>query len=229
MATVALPGGPMLSYQEWGRADGAVVLMLHGLGSSKSTWRHVAPVIGERFRVIAFDARGHAESGWTPSYSFEQMRNDVAGFMDALGILAAIVVGHSMGAVTSYLLAATMPERVRLLVLEEMPPPDPAKPPRPYPREPDPNGEWDWQAVIAANRWRNNPDKSWWAMANKIQAKTLVIGGAQSHLPQNRMRTLSESIPNATFTSLDLGHDPHAERPSEFLRVVEPFISRFAK
>ena len=34
MATVRLPGGPTLSYQEWGRPDGAVVLMLHGLESS---------------------------------------------------------------------------------------------------------------------------------------------------------------------------------------------------
>ena len=59
MATVSLPGGPTLSYREWGRPDGAVVLMLHGLGSSGASWRHVAPALGRRFRVIAPDARGH--------------------------------------------------------------------------------------------------------------------------------------------------------------------------
>jgi pimeloyl-ACP methyl ester carboxylesterase len=229
MATVALPGGPTLSYREWGRPDGSVVLMLHGLGSSSNSWRHVARVIGEGFRVIAFDARGHADSDWTKEYSFEAMRDDVAGLMDVLGILAAIVVGHSMGAVTAYYLAATRPELVRLLVLEEMPPPDPAKPPRPMPRGPDPDGAVDWHAVIAMHRWRNAPDRSWWGMANKIPSRTLVVGGSRSHLPQDRMRTLADAIPNASFASVDLGHNIHTERPSEFLRVVEPFISWFAK
>ena len=69
------------------------------------------------------------------------MRDDVVGLMDGLGILGAIVVGHSMGALTAYRLAATRPELIRLLVLEEMPPPDPAKPPRPIPRQPEPDAD----------------------------------------------------------------------------------------
>ena len=60
-------------------------------------------------------------------YSLELMRDDVARLMEALGVLGAIVVGHSMGALTAYLLAATRPELIRLLVLEEMPPPDPGQ------------------------------------------------------------------------------------------------------
>ena len=134
MATVRLPGGPTLSYREWGRPDGAVVLLLHGLYDSSATWRHVAPVLGERFRVIAPDARGHGESDRTRDYSFDAMRDDVVGLLEALGILAAIVVGHSMGAVTAYLLAATDPLRIRLLALEELPPMVPANPPRELPR-----------------------------------------------------------------------------------------------
>ena len=69
----------------------------------------MAPVLGERFRVIAPDARGHGDSEWTRDYSFDAMRDDVVGLIEALGILAAIVVGHSMGAVTAYQLAATDP------------------------------------------------------------------------------------------------------------------------
>lgn len=229
MPTVTLPGGPTLSYREWGRPDGAVVLLLHGLSSSSESWRHVAPVLGEGFRVIAPDARGHGESEWTSDYSFETMTDDVIELMDSLGILAAIVIGHSMGALTAYNLAASRPELVRLLVLEEMPPPDPAQPQQPLPQHPDPDSETDWHAVIAIRRWRNAPDRSWWAKAKAIQTQTLVIGGERSHLSQSRMRELSESIPNATFTSLDLEHNPHEERPSEFLQAVQPFISWYAK
>lgn len=229
MPTVTLPGGPTLSYQEWGRADGAVVLMLHGLQTSSDSWRHVAPVIGEHFRVIAPDARGHGDSEWTRAYSFDAFRDDVIGLMDELGILAAIVVGHSMGAMTAFHLAASEPDRIRLLVLEEMPPPDQARPALPMPGDAEETEGTDWHAVIAVRRFRNEPDRGWWGRAESIPAQTLVLGGARSHLSQPRMRDLSQAIPNATFTSLDLGHTLHEERPSEFLQVVEPFISWFAK
>ncbi len=133
MATVTLPGGPTLSYREWGRPDGAVVLLLHGLSSSSASWRHVGPVLGRRFRCIAPDARGHGESEWAAEYSLDLLCADVVGLMDQLGILAAIPYGHSMGALTAYQLAATHPDLVRMLVLEDMPPPDPAQPRRPDP------------------------------------------------------------------------------------------------
>jgi 3-oxoadipate enol-lactonase len=229
MATVSLPGGPTVNYREWGRPDGAVVLLLHGLTASSSSWRNVAPVLGENFRVVAPDARGHGGSQWMRDYTFEVMRDDVVKFMEQLGFLAAIVVGHSMGAVTAYELAATHPELIRLLVLEEMPPPDPANPPLTIPRRRNPNANYDWRAEIAVKRWRNAPPPGWWELASKIQANTLVLGADQSSLRQSRLEDLSRRIPHATFASKNCTHDGHEERPSEFLIPVQPFISYFAK
>ena len=229
MATVSLPGGPTLYYREWGRPDAAVVLLLHGLSSSSQSWRHVAPELGKNFRVIAPDARGHGGSEWMRDYSFQAMRDDVVRFMERVGILAAIVVGHSMGAVTAYDLAATRPDLIRLLVLEEVLPPDPATPPRPIPRRPDPRADYDWRALVAVYRWRNAPPPGWWDRAAQIQARTLVLGASQSELRQDRMEELSERIPHATFATMNSNHGGHEERPSEFLRQVEPFISWFAK
>ena len=203
--------------------------MLHGLGSSSASWRHVGTAIGDRFRVIAPDARGHGDSEWTAEYSLELMRDDVVRLMEAIGVLGAIVVGHSMGALTAYLLAATRPELVRLLVLEEMPPPDPAKPPLPFPRGHEPGADHDWRAVIAVRRWRNDPPRSWWELADDMATKTLVVGGAQSHLDQHRMQELVRRMPHASFSSIDRDHSIHVDRPSEFLKVLEPFISYFAK
>jgi pimeloyl-ACP methyl ester carboxylesterase len=229
MAEVRLPGGPTLSFQEWGRPDGAVVLMLHGLTSSGASWRHVAPALGAHFRVIAPDARGHGRSEWTREYSFELMADDVVGFCEQVGILGAIVVGHSMGALTAYALAARRPDLIRLLVLEEMPPPDPATPPLPLPRQRQPGDDHDWRAVIAVRRWRNAPPREWWDMADRIPAETLVISGSRSHLPATRLEELSHRLPSGRFASLDRGHVPHEERPSDFLRVVHPFVDYFAK
>jgi 3-oxoadipate enol-lactonase len=229
MATVSLPGGPTVNYREWGRPDGAVVLLLHGLTVSGRSWQNVAPVLGENFRVVAPDARGHGGSQWMRDYSFELMSDDVVKLMEQLGILAAIVMGHSMGALTAYELAATRPELIRLLVLEEMPPPDPANPPQPIPQRRDPSASYDWRAVIAVNRWRNAPPPEWWELASKIQANTLVLGAAESSLRQSRVEELSRRIPNATFGTMNCTHDGHEERPSEFLIPVQPFISWFAK
>jgi pimeloyl-ACP methyl ester carboxylesterase len=229
MATVSLPGGPTVNYREWGRPDGSVVLLLHDLTSSSLSWRNVAPVLGGHFRVIAPDARGHGGSEWTRDYSFELMCDDVVKFMEQLGFLAAIVIGHSMGALTAYELAVSRPDLIRLLVLEEMPPPDPANPPKPYPRQPDPGANYDWRALIAVHRWRNAPPPSWWDLASQIQANTLVLGAANSTLRQDRLEELSRRIPHGTFASMNANHDGHEARPSEFLTHVEPFIAWFAK
>ena len=229
MATLTLPGGPTLSYREWGRPDGAVLLLLHGLGSSSRSWRHLAPVLGRRFRCIAPDARGHGDSEWTQEYSLELFRDDVVGLMKGLGILGAIPFGHSMGALTAYLLAATEPNLVRMLVLEDMPPPDPAKPRRPIPRQPDPDADHDWRAVIAVNRWRNQPSPGWWEYASRIGVETLVLSGDRSHLPQHRQRDLANRLPHGHFTSLALDHGMHEQRPGVVATVVEPFLRPFAK
>ena len=229
MATVSLPGGPTLSYREWGRPDGAVVLMLHGLGSSGASWRHVAPALGERFRVIAPDARGHGDSDWTHDYSPELMAEDVAGFLEQVGVLAAIMVGHSMGGVIAYAVAATRPELVRLLVLEEMPPPDPANPPRPYPRHPEPNDDHDWRAVVAAPPLAQPPAERLVGDGRPDRQQDPGDQRAARRPAAARMEELAERIPRGSFVSVDAGHTIHEERPSEFLRPVEPFISWFAK
>ena len=229
MPNVQLASGLTLRYREWGRPDGAVVLMLHGTFGDGNVWKNVAPALGEHFRIIAPDLRGRADSEWPDEYSLALMADDVVGLMDALGVLAAIVVGHSSGALVAFLVASGHPERLRRLVLEELPPPDAASPRLPLPLGPDPEGRWDWRAVIAIRRWMNVAHPDWWQLANHLDVPTLVIGGTRSHLKQSRLRELAHAMPDATFVSLELGHSPHVERPSAFLQVVGPFLAPLAK
>jgi pimeloyl-ACP methyl ester carboxylesterase len=216
--------GLTLGYREWGRADGSVAILLHGLGSDADDWALIGPGLGPRFRVIALDARGHGQSDWATSYALTDLRDDVLEAMDALGVLAAAVVGHSMGGVVAYLLAATHPDRVRALVLEDMPPPLPAEPPRPIPLGPEPGETCDWRAVAELRAWRNDPSPSWWDFAPDIRARTLVVGGRRSDMPQDRLAELAAMIPRGSYTSLDTGHAVHDERPGEFLAAVVPFL-----
>jgi 3-oxoadipate enol-lactonase len=226
---VVLPGGPTLAVQEWGRPDGAVLLMLHGLGSSSADWRHFAPLVGERFRVVAVDLRGHGESSWPGEYSFDLMRDDVVRLLTVLGIYGVIPFGHSTGALVSFLLAATRPDLVRALVLEEMPTPDAADPPLDVPKRGRPGQTYDWRAASEVLRWRNLSHSDWWDLAERITCPTLIIGGNSSHLPQDRLAELARRMPRGQYVSMDGGHDLHARRPGEFDIVVEPFLKPWAK
>src|SRR6476469_4791349 len=95
--------GVRLAYTRSGRPDAPPVLLLHALGSSAATWDAVVPALADTFRVYALDLRGHGHSADPRRHSFELMRDDVVGFLDALGLDRVTVVGHSMGGMVGFL------------------------------------------------------------------------------------------------------------------------------
>src|SRR5690349_10240497 len=89
--------GVRLAYRAYGPVDGSPVVLLHALGDSGAGWEPVARGLADTHRVYALDLRGHGDSADPGAYSFELMRDDVRGFLDALGLDAVTLVGHSMG------------------------------------------------------------------------------------------------------------------------------------
>jgi pimeloyl-ACP methyl ester carboxylesterase len=86
----------------------------HGLGQTWHGWDGVMTFFQDRYRVIAYDARGHGQSeipDRPEAYSQDIMVQDMRGVMDALGITQAIVGGHSMGANVALNFAFQYPER----------------------------------------------------------------------------------------------------------------------
>ena len=101
--------------------DGPAVLLLHGLTATRRYVLHGSRILerGGR-RTIAFDARGHGESGGSHEagdYSYEALVADALAVLDHLELARVAVAGHSMGAATAAALALTHPERVAALVL----------------------------------------------------------------------------------------------------------------
>jgi len=94
------------------------VLLLHGLASNARMWDLTAPLLAERFRVIALDQRGHGLSDKPDAaYAFEDVTGDLASLVQELRLERALAVGHSWGGNVALQLAADYPERVCGLAL----------------------------------------------------------------------------------------------------------------
>ncbi|WAJ48033.1 alpha/beta hydrolase (plasmid) [Mycobacterium sp. Aquia_216] len=84
------------------------VLFLHGLCLSRATWTsqlvRIRDDYGPSVRVIAYDHRGHGQSGSAPisTYTIDQLADDLADVLVALDVRAPLtLVTHSMGAMTA--------------------------------------------------------------------------------------------------------------------------------
>jgi pimeloyl-ACP methyl ester carboxylesterase len=93
------------------------VVLLHGLTASR---QYV--VMGSKalerggHRVVAYDARGHGESGPEEAYGYPELAADLLDVLDRLDIGRAVLAGASMGAHTAARVAIEHPERVAGLV-----------------------------------------------------------------------------------------------------------------
>jgi len=113
---VELGGGPV-AYDDHG-GDGPPMLLLHGIGGAKLNWGQLAPYLQPRYHLYALDMPGFGHSplngrpaGPRPSVPL------VREFIDRVAREPAVLVGHSMGGLTSMLVASAHPEAVRALVL----------------------------------------------------------------------------------------------------------------
>jgi pimeloyl-ACP methyl ester carboxylesterase len=105
-----------LHYLDWG-GSGPALIFLTGMGVTPHIFDDLAPRFTDRFRVLSLTRRGIGESDKPETgYDTETLARDVLGFMDALGIRGATLVGWSLGGTEITRVAAIAPERVERLV-----------------------------------------------------------------------------------------------------------------
>src|SRR5437899_11190669 len=105
--------------------SGPAVVLAHGFGGSARNFLPQARALGDRYRIVRFDARGHARSeapAEAAAYTPDAFVADLARVLDQVGAAAAVVGGLSMGAGTALRFALAHPERVQGLVLAAFPP-----------------------------------------------------------------------------------------------------------
>lgn len=98
--------------------QGEPLLLVHGLGSSARDWEPQIAAFAERYRVIAFDLRGHGRSERPDEpYSMRRFARDTSLLLDELAIERCHVVGLSLGGMIAFQLALDDPGRVRSMVI----------------------------------------------------------------------------------------------------------------
>jgi non-heme chloroperoxidase len=116
--SVALSTGVTLPYVEQGDPMGVPVILLHGPTDSWRSFEILLAQLPASVRAFALSQRGHGdadrpEGGYRP----EDFAGDVVAFMDAVGLEAAVLAGHSGAGFTARRVALDHPDRVLGLVL----------------------------------------------------------------------------------------------------------------
>jgi 3-oxoadipate enol-lactonase len=107
-----------LNHQLTGPEDAPVVMLGSALGTTYELWAAQVDPLSERFRVLAFDHRGHGGSEVPPGpYSIEEFGRDVVELLDGLGVEEASYVGLSLGGAVGLWLAENAGDRFHRFVL----------------------------------------------------------------------------------------------------------------
>jgi len=103
----------------FGPEDGLPVIALHGWLDNANSFARLAPKL-EGLRIVALDMAGHGHSGHRPlgaGYALWDYAHDVLQVAEQMGWKRFALLGHSMGAIVSVVLAGALPERVTHLAL----------------------------------------------------------------------------------------------------------------
>jgi pimeloyl-ACP methyl ester carboxylesterase len=100
-------------YAAGSRGAGNPILLLHGFPTSGHLWSEVVHLLPKGHRVVVLDLLGYGRSDGpgTADLSLHAHAGRVVGFMDALRITQAIVVGHHLGGGVAQALATQWPDR----------------------------------------------------------------------------------------------------------------------
>ncbi|AKU13750.1 pyruvate dehydrogenase E2 component [Azoarcus sp. CIB] len=114
-------GGRRIRYLKRGggaNESGEPMILIHGFGGDLNNWLFNHEALAADRAVYALDLPGHGESAKdVGDGSLATLASAVVGFMDAVGLDAAHLVGHSMGGAVSMAVAQAAPARVKSLTL----------------------------------------------------------------------------------------------------------------
>jgi len=228
--------GTKLYCEQYG--TGKPLLLLHGNAGSIAAFSNNIPYLAEHYHVIAVDSRAQGKSvDDGDALTFEMMADDFAALLDVLHVGPAYVLGWSDGGITALEMAMRHPGKVLKLVSTgaNLWPGEDAFAP----------GVWDgFKAEYAASihkPHKTREEKNKWKLflldwdqphiapadLHSIQCPSLIMCGDHDMISLDHTTLIYKNIPKAYLWVMpDTGHGTPAERPEEFNRKVDEFLSK---
>lgn len=241
--------GRRLSYLDFG-GHGRPLLALHGHFGEACTFARLARDLAPDWRVIAPDQRGHGYSDRPADFSRDGYVSDAAALLGHLGLDHIPVLGHSLGGVNAYQLAARHPHLVSALIVEDMSaePEDDLSFCLPWPHRaptrtslveklgesaryledaiheyPDGWGlSFTPQDMVASHRQLNG---NYWDDWLASDCPALLVHGTHSDvLSAEQAKAMAHRRPNTRLAQLPTDHTVHATDPVGFANAVRGFL-----
>lgn len=217
MPSIAVKGVE-ISYDILG--EGEPVLLIGGLELDRTRRQVIAKELSKYYTVLTYDGNG--------GKSIDAMADDMAGFMDALGLRKVNLVGGSIGALIAQAMAVKYPERVNGIVLFSTPMHMTIK---------------GWLMMSMVGLPGENPDKGMPDFSvrrqlsavrkfdvkkamKSIRAPTLIIHGNKDGLvPIRQAEELTVGIGGARLVVLEGGHRFYMDNLDAFIRAINGFFA----
>ncbi len=109
---VKRPDGTTLHVELYGPADAPPVVLTHGWGGDGTEWYYLKKALAPRFRLIVWDLPGLGLSSKPADndYALDKLAGHLAAVLDLAGGKPAVLVGHSIGGMTSLTFCKLFPE-----------------------------------------------------------------------------------------------------------------------
>lgn len=94
--------GITINYEAEGPEGAPVLMVSHGIATSNAIWAEVSALLRGKYRVIRYDSRGHGGTDAPKAdYTLDQLADDAAALIDALGLRKVHYGGLSLGGMTA--------------------------------------------------------------------------------------------------------------------------------
>ncbi|MFG3532852.1 alpha/beta fold hydrolase [Streptomyces sp. NPDC047917] len=251
------PNGRRLSYLDFGPAGGRPLLGLHGHLGEGADFAELARALSpDGWRVVALDQRGHGDSDRAKQYDRNGYLDDLSLLLTYLGLdhQPLPVLGHSLGAINAYYLAAAQPDAVSALINIDGPAHLPVVDPAPLsvllglpysaPTREELLSACGSLTPLLENGLR--PHQDGWRLgshpADMVDSDTRVLGDhwnqwlsshcpalllhgtASTVLPTAQAREMASRRPGTTLIELNADHWPHLRRPKESAIAIRRFL-----
>jgi pimeloyl-ACP methyl ester carboxylesterase len=227
---------------------GPPLVLLHAATSvGRDDFAAQLPKLTTAFRVYLPDARGHGATSWDASngFRYDWLVDDLAAFLDEIGLSTVHLLGLSMGAMTALQFAVRAPARVRTLVVVGI---TTQREPRqsvgrklmdPARADSDPA----WRAQLAARHDAGQGVEAWRRLLPAIAADIavqplltpkeihsidapamVVVGDRDPFVPVDHAWGLSRQLGDGRlFVVPDCGHEVPSKRPALFNEAIGGF------